>query len=67
MNTENVLLAIALLLQLTEQAAKIGAVIQRAQSEGRDLTLEELKELQAADDISRQRLENAIKDSEGGN
>lgn len=64
--SENILLAISLLLQVTEQAAKIGGLIQRAQAEGRDPTVEELAELKSADDTARDRLAAAIAAAEAG-
>jgi hypothetical protein len=44
----NVLIALSALLQLTSQATQLTQLLQTAQAEGRDLTAEELGQVQAA-------------------
>lgn len=65
MNSENLLTAVTLLLGIVEQASKVASVIQQAQAEGRDLTVEELAAFRQADDIARERLETAIAQAQG--
>ena len=64
MNSQNLLIAVDLLLKLAEQSAKVATVIQTAQNENRDVTSEELAQLRRSDDLARERLENAIADAE---
>lgn len=52
--------AITLLLGLLDKATQIGALITKAQKEGRDITSAELKQLVAADDEARKLLNDAI-------
>ena len=56
----NALVATQLLLQLLTQAQSIGALISKAQSEGRDVTAEELDGLKSADDAARKALQDTI-------
>lgn len=51
---------IALLLQILDRAAAWGAVVAKAQAEGRDITAEELDAFAAADDLARVSLVDAI-------
>jgi len=53
-------LAVNLLLGLLDRASAIGALINNAQKEGRDVTVAELQSLQAADDTARNSLQKAI-------
>ena len=53
-------MAITLLLGLLDRAAAWGAVIAKAQSEGRELTEAEVDTFAAADDDAKARLESAI-------
>lgn len=55
-----VTLAIQLVLALVNQAGTISAMIQKAQSEGRDLTPDELNSLATSDDTARAALVAAI-------
>ena len=52
--------AIGLLLALIDRTAQIGALIAKAQSEGRDITSAELNTLVAADDAAKKELQDAI-------
>jgi hypothetical protein len=52
--------AITLLLGLIDRAAAWGAVIAKAQAEGRELTEEEVDAFVTADDDAKARLESAI-------
>jgi hypothetical protein len=52
--------ALALLNQLAQTLAALSALIQRAQTEGRDITPAELDTLAVGDDIARAALEAAI-------
>ena len=61
MNPANILLGLDLVLGLLQRAAGIQALIQTAQSEGRDITAEELTALRTADDVARKELEAVIK------
>jgi len=56
----NLLLAVNVLLPLLQQASTIGAMIQKAQAEGRDLTEAELNSIVAADDAAKAALAAAI-------
>jgi hypothetical protein len=56
----NAALAIQLLLSLLDRAGQIGALINTAQSQGRDITKEELDALASADDDARAKLQAAI-------
>ena len=58
--------AIQLLLGLINRAASWGAVITKAQSEGRELTEEEVDTFAAADDAAKAALEAAIRKARGG-
>ena len=51
---------IPLMLGLLDRASQIGALIQTARSEGRDVTDAELDGLQAKDNAARSELEQAI-------
>jgi hypothetical protein len=53
-------LAIQLLLALLDRAAAWGAVIAKAQAEGRDLTEEEVDAFADADSVAQAMQENAI-------
>ncbi len=56
----NAAAVISLLLGLLDRASSIGALLGKAQSEGRDVTAEELDALVAADAVARQALVDAI-------
>lgn len=60
MNSANVALALTLLIELTEQIQKVGAMIAKAQAEGRDISPAEFQALKDSDDAARKRLEDAI-------
>ena len=53
-------LALQLLLGLLDRASQVGALINAAKSENRDITNAELDTLVAADDKAKQDLEDAI-------
>lgn len=57
---KNLTLAVTLALNLVDRAAAIGALVRKAQAEGRDVTDAELDELEAADDAARGELADAI-------
>ena len=59
-------LAIQLVLALINQAGTVSAMIQKAQSEGRDLTPEELNTLASSDDAARAQLVAAINAAKAG-
>ena len=52
--------AITLLLGLIDRAAAVGAVINQARAEGRDVNEAELAQAFADDDAARERLKDAI-------
>jgi hypothetical protein len=52
--------ALALLNQLAQTLASLSALIQRAQTEGREITTAELDALAGGDDLARAALEAAI-------
>jgi hypothetical protein len=52
--------ALALLNQLAQTLAALSALIQRAQTEGREITAAELDTLASGDDMARAALEAAI-------
>lgn len=56
----NAAAAIELLLQLINAAGPVSAAIRQAQSEGRDLTPEELQAAFDQDDVARDSLQSAI-------
>jgi hypothetical protein len=56
----NTAVAISLLTELLKQAAAISLLVRQAQTEGRDLTPQELEVVQAADDAARANLIGAI-------
>jgi hypothetical protein len=56
----NAALAIELILGLLDRASAIGALISRAQAEGRDVTDAELDSLAAGDDAAKIALASAI-------
>lgn len=56
-------LALQLLLGLLDRASQVGALINAAKSENRDITNAELDTLVAADDKAKQDLEDAIADA----
>lgn len=58
--------AIAMLASMIESVQKVATVIKQASDEGRPLNVDELKQLQAADDSARQVLEDAISEAEAG-
>lgn len=60
MSATSVATGIGLLLQLIEQAARVGAVVRQAQSEGRDVTSAELANLVQENDGARAMLVDAI-------
>lgn len=60
MNPTNVLVATNLLLDLLMKAQVVSVALQRAHSEGRDLTDDEMKQFVAGDDAARARLQAAI-------
>lgn len=57
MNTQ---LAVQLLLIALQNTAAIGALIDKARAEGRDVTQDELDALVAADGVARKALQDAI-------
>lgn len=57
---ENVATALAAAIQLTLQLQKIQQLLATAHSEGRDITSDELKSLQAEDDAARLTFQSAI-------
>jgi hypothetical protein len=57
--------AITLLLGLIDRAAAWGAVIAKAQAEGRELTEAEVDAFAAADDAAKAELEEAIRKARG--
>lgn len=59
--------AITLLLGLIDRATTIGTLIQKAQSEKRDLTAAEIDQLAALDDVARKALDEAIAKARAGN
>jgi hypothetical protein len=59
-------MAITLLLGLIDRAAAWGAVIAKAQAEGRELTEAEVDAFAAADDVAKAALEKAIRDARDG-
>lgn len=61
----NALILVQLLLQLTGQTTQIVGLLNRAHSEGRDVTPEELDALFGADDQARAALQ-AVIDAKGG-
>jgi len=56
----NALALVTLLLQFTQQASAIAALLQKAHTEGRDVTTEELDGLFAGDAAARAALQAAI-------
>jgi len=56
-------LGLELLLRSIEATQRIGAMIAKAQAEGRELNADELRQLRATDDASEARLANAIADA----
>lgn len=52
--------ALQLLISLLNQGAALGALIRKAQQEGRDITAFELDQLAEGDDAARARLQAAI-------
>lgn len=56
----NALTATALLLQLLQQATALGNLIRTAQTEGRDISSDELDQLASNDTIARTALDAAI-------
>ena len=58
--------AIQLLLGLLDRAAAWGAVVAKAQSEGRDITEEEMDGFTTADDAAREALDDAIAEARRG-
>jgi RNA:NAD 2'-phosphotransferase (TPT1/KptA family) len=60
MSASSVAAGIGLLLELIEQAARVSAVIRRAQAEGREVTKDELAQIVAENDAARQALVDAI-------
>lgn len=64
MNSQNILLAVDLLLQLTAAAERVAVLVRRAQSEGRDVTPEDLQGLRIEDNLARDRLLVAIEAAE---
>lgn len=56
----NVSLAIELLIAIVNQAQKIGAALQTAKNENRDLTAEEIAVFVGADDAAKKALQDAI-------
>lgn len=58
--TNNINAAITLLLNITAQAGRVSAAIASARAEARDLSNQELTELQADDDAARAQLVGAI-------
>lgn len=59
------LAALAVLQQSLVMATQISALLATAKAENRDITMEELNGLAAADDIARAALDAAIKKVEG--
>lgn len=57
MNTQ---LAVQLLLIALQNTAAIGALIDKARAEGRDITDAEINDLTAADGVARKALQDAI-------
>jgi len=57
----NAALALQLLLGLLDRATAIGALLSRAQAQGRDITHAELDVLSAEDDAAKAALDAAIK------
>lgn len=62
----NAIILTNLLIDLATRAAAAGALIRRAQSEGRDITDAELDQLVAADDAKKAELDAAIARARGG-
>jgi len=58
--------ALELLFGLLDRAQSIGALLTKAQAEGRDVTQEELDALAAADDLARVGLVDAIAKARAG-
>lgn len=56
----SVVTALALLVQLGTQLSELARLISTAQSEGRDITEEELNTLVGKDDAARKRLQDLI-------
>ena len=54
------LAALEIITRLTEQLIAFNTLIDKAAAEGRDITAEELKTLQTADDEARTRLQTLI-------
>jgi hypothetical protein len=65
MTMGNALIITQLLLQAATQVQQYGAVLAKAQSEGRDVTDEELDELASKDDAARIRLQQHIDTAKG--
>jgi hypothetical protein len=56
----NLLAVTGLLITAVQQAAQLGALIQAARAQGRDVTDEELEALRTQDDAARAQLQSAI-------
>lgn len=61
----NLAIAVQILLSLLDRASEIGALIAKAQGEGRDVTPEELDTLSAKDDVAKAALAAAIAAARG--
>ena len=61
----NAALAVQLLLQLLTQTQAIAALLQKAQSEGRDVSDDEIQALASNDDAARAQLQAAIDQKSG--
>lgn len=59
-NVTAVITALDLLLSFVDRAQQVGELLNRAQLEGRDVTMAELDELVKEDDIAKRALEEAI-------
>lgn len=60
MNSQNMLVAVSLLIQLAEAAQRFGNLLMVARSENRDITRDELEQLQKEDNLARTRLQDLI-------
>ncbi len=56
----NIIALLGLLLSYTDKLAEIGALLTKAQNEGRDVTSAELDTLFSGDDAARKALQDAI-------
>jgi len=66
MGTDNIALALQLLMGLTQRAVELTTAIESARSQGRDLTDEELNAMFAADVDARAALQAEIDKRRGG-